>query len=68
MPIFEYNCKQCNHQVDKLSKVKRTDVVCDVCGETMNAALTVPAFQFKNGAGTGLGNLMSCPSNPPKTL
>ena len=69
MPIYEYKCevKGCTETVERLSKEPLIDVRCPKCNQTMRRLFSVPAFKFTNGAGTHLGNLMNCPSNPPKS-
>ena len=37
MPIFEFKCDQCGHQVEKLQKHDDPPPVCEPCDETLPA-------------------------------
>lgn len=49
MPIYEYACKQCGHELDALQKM--TDeplVVCPECGaEALKRKISAPRFRLK---------------------
>ena len=53
MPLYEYYCPNCNHQVELIQKT--TDVfneTCKNCGKTkMKKKLSLTSFQLKGGFG-----------------
>ncbi len=51
MPIYEYECEQCGHRVEKIQKFSDPPLeVCEKCGGHVHKVQSAPAFQFK---GTG---------------
>ena len=49
MPLYEYRCKSCKHQFEKIQKFSDDPIrVCPECGlEAVEQLLSAPAFQFK---------------------
>lgn len=52
MPIYEYACSDCNHQLEKLQKMSDAPLVdCPACGKpTLKKRVSAAGFQLK---GTG---------------
>ncbi|NLS56052.1 FmdB family zinc ribbon protein [Hafnia alvei] len=52
MPIYEYACSECNHQLEKLQKMADAPLVdCPECGRpTLKKRVSAAGFQLK---GTG---------------
>ena len=51
MPLYEYRCKKCGHQFEKIQKYSdRMVKKCPDCGGRVEQTITAPAVQFK---GTG---------------
>lgn len=51
MPLYEYRCKQCGHQFEKIQSFSAPEEkVCPTCGGEVERLISAPAFQFK-GAG-----------------
>jgi putative FmdB family regulatory protein len=51
MPLYEYKCKKCGHQFEKIQKYSdRMVKKCPDCGGRVEQMITAPAVQFK---GTG---------------
>ena len=51
MPLYEYKCKKCGHQFEKIQKYSdRMVKKCPDCGGRVKQTITAPAVQFK---GTG---------------
>ena len=51
MPLYEYKCKKCGHQFEKIQKYSdRMVKKCPDCGGRVEQTITAPAVQFK---GTG---------------
>jgi putative FmdB family regulatory protein len=51
MPLYEYKCKKCGHQFEKIQKYSDRMVrKCPDCGGVVEQMITAPAVQFK---GTG---------------
>lgn len=51
MPLYEYRCKQCGHQFEKIQSFSAPEEkVCPACGGEVERLISAPAFQFK-GAG-----------------
>lgn len=63
MPIYNYKCAECETHVERIMKHSDPAPVCAEHGP-MNKLLTVPAFKFKNGVGTDMGNSMAIPGHP----
>ena len=51
MPIYEYECKNCDHSFDELQKMNDASLVdCPSCGESALARLlSAPSFRLKGG-------------------
>ena len=49
MPIYEYNCKNCQHTVDALQKIADEPLIdCPECGEPkLRRLLSAPRFRLK---------------------
>ncbi|HZD47572.1 MAG TPA: zinc ribbon domain-containing protein [Silvibacterium sp.] len=51
MPLYEYRCKQCGHQFEKIQSFSAPEEKeCPVCKGEVERLISAPAFQFK-GAG-----------------
>jgi putative FmdB family regulatory protein len=51
MPLYEYKCKKCGHQFERIQKYSdRMVKKCPDCGGRVEQTITAPAVQFK---GTG---------------
>ena len=51
MPLYEYRCKQCGHQFEKIQSFSAPEEKeCPVCRGEVERLLSAPAIQFK-GAG-----------------
>jgi putative FmdB family regulatory protein len=51
MPLYEYQCKKCQHRFEKIQKFSDRPVKkCPECGGAVEQLLSAPAVQFK---GTG---------------
>ena len=51
MPLYEYKCKKCGHQFEKIQKYSdRMVKKCPDCGGRVEQTITAPAVPFK---GTG---------------
>ena len=51
MPLYEYRCKQCGHQFEKIQSFSAPDEKeCPVCKGELERLISAPAIQFK-GAG-----------------
>lgn len=48
MPIYEYECQQCNHRSEELQRVSDPPLTtCPACGGPYKKLISAPAFQFK---------------------
>lgn len=48
MPLYEYRCKSCKHQFEKIQKFSDDPVrVCPKCGLEVEQLLCAPTVQFK---------------------
>ena len=48
MPLYEYRCKACGHQFEKIQSFSAPEEkVCPVCGGEVEKLLSAPAVQFK---------------------
>ena len=49
MPLYEYRCKSCKHQFEKIQKFSDDPIrVCPECGlDAVEQLLSAPAVQFK---------------------
>jgi putative FmdB family regulatory protein len=51
VPLYEYRCKQCGHQFEKIQSFSAPELKeCPVCQGEVERLLSAPAIQFK-GAG-----------------
>src|SRR5690242_10213265 len=51
MPLYEYRCKQCGHQFEKIQSFSAPDEKeCPACKGEVERLISAPAIQFK-GAG-----------------
>jgi putative FmdB family regulatory protein len=55
MPIFEYECKACNHKFEELVSSKTTTVVCPRCQSTETRKL-LSMFAAASGSGSPSGS------------
>jgi putative FmdB family regulatory protein len=51
MPIYEYRCESCGHEIEVLQKMSDAPLVeCPQCGEsTLKKVLSAAAFRLKGG-------------------
>jgi putative FmdB family regulatory protein len=51
MPIYEYRCGSCSHELDALQKVNDSSLrKCPNCGKlTLRRQMSAPAFRLKGG-------------------
>lgn len=48
MPLYEYRCKQCGHQFEKIQSFSAPEEkACPVCKGEVEKLISAPAFQFK---------------------
>lgn len=48
MPLYEYQCKQCSHRLEKIQHYSaKTTMKCPVCGGQMERLISAPAIRFK---------------------
>jgi putative FmdB family regulatory protein len=48
VPLYEYRCKSCAHQFEKIQSFSAPEEkVCPVCGGEVERLLSAPAVQFK---------------------
>jgi putative FmdB family regulatory protein len=48
MPLYEYQCQNCDTHFERIEKVSSpTDGVCPTCGSAARRLLGAPALQFK---------------------
>lgn len=48
MPLYEYRCKQCGHQFEKIQSFSAPDEQeCPVCKGEVERLISAPAIQFK---------------------
>ncbi len=48
MPIYEYQCKECQHQFELLQRFSDPQVTaCPRCGGAVQQIISAPAVQFK---------------------
>ncbi len=52
MPIYEYECNECQHQLEHLQKISEADLKdCPACGKSsLTRLISMPGFRLK---GTG---------------
>lgn len=51
MPIYEYQCTKCNHQLDAFQKISEPPLIeCPNCHQpTLNKLVSAAGFQLKGG-------------------
>ncbi len=51
MPIYEYRCQSCGHELEKLQKMSDAPLVdCPECGQpTLNKLVSAAGFRLKGG-------------------
>jgi putative FmdB family regulatory protein len=50
MPLYEYQCQECDRRTEKIQKLSAPDLtVCPYCGGRLERTLTAAAVQFKGG-------------------
>jgi putative FmdB family regulatory protein len=48
MPIYEFRCKKCNHQIEVFQKISdKPPTRCKQCGGRLEKMISSPAIQFK---------------------
>ena len=48
MPLYEYRCKKCGHQFEKIQSFSAPDEKeCPVCNGELERLISAPAVQFK---------------------
>jgi putative FmdB family regulatory protein len=51
VPLYEYECQQCNHRFEKIQTFRADpETICPQCGGQLEKLISAPAIQFK-GAG-----------------
>lgn len=65
MPLYEYRCKSCGHQFEKIQSFSAPEEkVCPVCGGEVERLLSAPAVQFK-GSGWYVTDYAAKGANKP---
>ncbi|MBT9332132.1 FmdB family zinc ribbon protein [Paracidobacterium acidisoli] len=63
MPLYEYRCKSCGHQFEKIQSFSAPEEkVCPVCGEEVERLISAPAIQFK-GSGWYVNDYAAKPAS-----
>lgn len=66
MPLYEYRCKQCGHQFEKIQSFSAPEEKeCPVCHGEVERLLSAPAIQFK-GSGWYVNDYAGKKSGPMK--
>ncbi|MBW4028095.1 FmdB family zinc ribbon protein [Acidipila rosea] len=64
MPLYEYRCKQCGHQFEKIQSFSAEDEKeCPQCHGELERLISAPAIQFK-GAGWYVNDYAGKSSGP----
>lgn len=64
MPLYEYRCKQCGHQFEKIQSFSAPELTeCPVCKGELERLISAPAIQFK-GAGWYVNDYAGKSSKP----
>jgi putative FmdB family regulatory protein len=64
MPLYEYKCKKCGHQFEKIQKFSDKMVKkCPECGGVVEQMISAPAVQFK-GSGWYVTDYAKKPNVP----
>jgi putative FmdB family regulatory protein len=67
MPIYEYQCKQCNERHEIIQRFSDAPLTrCPKCGSEMKKLISSPAIQFK-GSGFYKTDYPSSSSSAPKS-
>ena len=67
MPIYEYQCRQCNERQEVIQNFSDAPLTeCSKCGGEMKKLISSPAIQFK-GSGFYKTDYASTSSKPPET-
>jgi putative FmdB family regulatory protein len=65
MPIYDFKCKECGHETEKLMKHSDSNPICiNTNHGSMEKQWQTPAFHFIDGAGTSMGRAWSFPGRP----
>ena len=59
MPLYEYECKQCQRHTEKIQKFSDPEITeCPHCGGPLERVVSAPAISFKGGGwyADGYGN------------
>lgn len=65
MPIYDYRCTQCGHEVEVIHPIGGTGPeTCERCGGVMRKALSAPAIHFK---GSGWAKKDAQTASKPKS-
>ena len=59
MPLYEYECKQCQRRTEKIQKFSDPEITeCPHCGGPLERVVSAPAISFKGGGwyADGYGN------------
>jgi putative FmdB family regulatory protein len=63
VPLYEYRCKSCGHQFEKIQSFSAPEEkICPVCGEEVERLISAPAIQFK-GAGWYVNDYAAKPAS-----
>jgi len=66
VPLYEYRCKQCGHQFEKIQSFSAPEEkVCPVCQGPVERLISAPAIQFK-GSGWYVNDYAAKKSGPSK--
>ena len=51
MPIYEYRCESCNHEMEAVQKISEDSLVkCPACGnDTLKKIISAAGFRLKGG-------------------
>lgn len=67
MPLYEYECKQCQRHTEKIQKFSNPEItVCPHCGGELERVVSAPAIAFKGGGwyADGYGNAKPSSGKP----
>lgn len=62
MPIYEYSCKSCGHDFEKLQKISAPTPDCPECGQEVAKKVSKTSFQLK-GSGWYVTDYKSAPED-----
>lgn len=51
MPVYEFLCKKCNKEIEKLVSVKIKNIKCKICGKSMKKIISLSNFHLKGSWG-----------------